>query len=84
MRPLPCALISFLSEVLALPDARGVFNSRRIASSFPDLCEASITELQKGLVDGDFTSVDLVNVGKISYICSRTALTNSSRHTLLG
>jgi hypothetical protein len=30
--------------------------------AFPDLYEASITELQDGLQGGLFTSVDLVNV----------------------
>ncbi len=30
--------------------------------SFPDLYEASISELQKGLQNGEFSSVDLVQV----------------------
>lgn len=34
-------------------------------SDFPDLYEAGIAELQRGLDKGQFTSVDLVKVGPI-------------------
>lgn len=32
------------------------------ATDFPDLYEASVVELQNGLDNGDFTSVDLIKV----------------------
>ena len=39
------------------------FNASAGLAEYPDLYEASITELQAGLEQGHFTSVDLVTVG---------------------
>ena len=46
------------------PDSRRLASTRRATSSItlPDLYEASIAELQSGLEQGLFTSVDLVTV----------------------
>lgn len=44
-------------------------------SQFPDLYEASITELQDGLQKGLFTSVDLVKVSWLPRV-----LANRARH----
>ena len=55
-----------------------------VASKFPDLYEASITELQDGLQKGLFTSVDLVKVGTATPQGTDTALTprlSDCRHT---
>jgi amidase len=44
-------------------NVQGSNNSRRSPSpKFPDLYEATIAELQDGMVRGDFSSVDLVKV----------------------
>ncbi|KAF7365550.1 Amidase domain-containing protein [Mycena venus] len=51
---------SFFALAVALQPVLS-FTTRADASTFPDLYEATITELQAGLDAGDFTSVDLVN-----------------------
>ncbi len=52
----------FVFGTLTLPDLFSLSHRQRVTSKFPDLYEASIADLQKGLEDGDFTSVDLVKV----------------------
>ena len=56
---LACIVLFFL----LLEDAfAGLLTPRAATSTFPDLYEASVEELQHGLDAGDFTSVDLVKV----------------------
>ena len=55
--------------------------------TFPDLYEASIAELQAGLTEGHFTSVDLVKVCDPLEDYMVSSNSNSalfSRHTLRG
>jgi amidase len=54
------AVIHFAYATLQ-PGAQADF-TRRAASDFPDLFEASVVELQAGLEAGNFTSVDLIKV----------------------
>ncbi len=58
------SLLSLFSLALALLWAAcGVKESMAASAvTFPDLYEASISELQQGLEKGHFTSVDLVKV----------------------
>lgn len=61
------AAITFLFTVYMslLSSCVGIMRSPKIRASFPDfpdLYEASIAELQSGLHNGHFTSVDLVKV----------------------
>ncbi|KAJ8082276.1 hypothetical protein PM082_008125 [Marasmius tenuissimus] len=57
---LPC-IIYLLTFASALsPSKIFEFSGSRDFSKFPDLYEASVTELQQGLDDGLYTSVDLV------------------------
>lgn len=51
-----------LASLLGLCLPQEHFITTNKASSFPDLYEASIAELQNGLASGLFTSVDLVKV----------------------
>ncbi|KAJ7479515.1 amidase signature enzyme [Mycena latifolia] len=51
----------FLALALALQPVLSLSTPRADASTFPDLYEATIADLQAGLDAGHFTSVDLVN-----------------------
>lgn len=55
------ALVS-VSFFLSLARSVSAGSFGRAPTTFPDLYEASVTELQDGLERGDFTSVDLVKV----------------------
>ena len=50
--------------VSGLASDQASFQVSHASDKFPDLYEASIAELQHGLQNGDFSSVDLVEVSR--------------------
>ena len=75
------ASLFFVTTVLicAWPCIAGQSDSGTVSNSvtFPDLYEASIAELQDGLENGHFTSVDLVKVNRSFAVSSKD--TNTTR-----
>ena len=80
------SLFSLFSLLLALIwAAYGAQESMAATSvTFPDLYEASISELQEGLEKGDFTSVDLVKVRSLYVRSRRVEVLSSRRRTSRG
>lgn len=63
-------IVAILVFFMVITEAASLFeHGPEIGSNFPDLYEASISELQAGLDGGHFTSVDLVKVSFTSSSC---------------
>ena len=59
-----CWLSLAIHSVATLASDQASFQVSHASDKFPDLYEASIAELQHGLQNGDFSSVDLVEVSR--------------------
>ena len=65
-----CLFGLVLSLLIGSSRGDGVSNIARLSpsSKFPDLYEATFAELQNGMAQGQFTSVDLVKVGVMMFL----------------